>query len=137
MTATPTATFDTEALRRAEEGADAEGLLALIADDAVIESIDSEHPPSSPLVLRGKDEIGTFLRDVASRPRSAGRRGRLHRQLRVPGRHARAVHGQRPDRRRQDRPSDKPPGLGLVNLGVDASGTSGVYWVESANAGPL
>ena len=67
MTSTPTATFDTEALRRAEEGADAEGLLALIADDAVIESIDSEHPPSSPLVLRGKDEIGTFLRDVASR----------------------------------------------------------------------
>lgn len=67
MTATPTATFDTEALRRAEEGADAEGLLALIADDAVIESIDSEHPPSSPLVLRGKDEIATFLRDTASR----------------------------------------------------------------------
>ena len=48
MTATPTATFDTEALRRAEEGADAEGLLALIADDAVIESIDSEHPPTLP-----------------------------------------------------------------------------------------
>ena len=68
MTATPTtATFDTEALRRAEESADAEGLLALIADDAVIESVDSEHPPSSPLVLRGKDEIGAFLRDVSSR----------------------------------------------------------------------
>jgi ketosteroid isomerase-like protein len=67
MTATPTATFDAAALRRAEEEADAEGLLALIADDAVFETVDSEHPPSSPLILRGKDEIGAYLRDATSR----------------------------------------------------------------------
>jgi ketosteroid isomerase-like protein len=67
MTATPTATFDVEALRRAEESSDADGLIALMADDAVLESVDSEHPPSSPLVLRGRDEIGAFLRDAASR----------------------------------------------------------------------
>ncbi|HEY2602226.1 MAG TPA: nuclear transport factor 2 family protein [Thermoleophilaceae bacterium] len=67
MTATPTTSFDPQTVRRATEERDAEALLALYADDAQIEVVDSEHQPSSPQIARGKAEIGELLRDVAGR----------------------------------------------------------------------
>ena len=65
--ATATTGFDTEALKRAVEGRDAAGQLDLFADDAVVEVVDKENPPSRPLVISGRAAIREFLEDVASR----------------------------------------------------------------------
>lgn len=64
---TTTTTFNTDALVRAIEGRDAEAQLALFADDAVVTTVDHEHPPSAPAVARGRDEIAVVLRDIAGR----------------------------------------------------------------------
>ena len=42
-------------------------LLGLYADDAILRVVDSIHPPSHPLELHGKSEIGEFFRDVCGR----------------------------------------------------------------------
>lgn len=63
----PTTMTDLDRLARAIESRDAEAQLAAYADDAVLENIDAEHPPSNPVVLRGRDEIATLLRDTAAR----------------------------------------------------------------------
>jgi len=60
-------TLDLEALRRAIEGRDAEALIALYADDAELRVVNKDTPPSRPLVMRGRDEISAYLRDVCSR----------------------------------------------------------------------
>jgi nuclear transport factor 2 (NTF2) superfamily protein len=59
--------FDFEAMRRAVEGRDAETLVGLYADDAELRTVNRNTTPSSPQVLRGKEEISEYLRDVCSR----------------------------------------------------------------------
>jgi ketosteroid isomerase-like protein len=66
--ATETTTgFDLDALRRAIEAHDADAVIAFYADDAEVSVIDKGAPPSSPRVLRGKDEIAAQWRDVLAR----------------------------------------------------------------------
>jgi len=64
---TITPTFDVAALRRGIEGRDAAALAELYADDATIERVDAEHPPSAPARLTGRDEIRAALADVYAR----------------------------------------------------------------------
>ena len=59
--------LDMEALRRAAEGKDPEAMLGLYADDAAYVRVDRNSTPSSPMTLRGKEEVGEYLRDVFSR----------------------------------------------------------------------
>lgn len=59
--------FTADTLRRGIEGDSADALLALYADDARVRVVDHVSPPSSPRVLRGRDEIGALLADVYSR----------------------------------------------------------------------
>ena len=60
-------TLDFGALRRAIEGRDAEALVGFYADDAQIRTVNKNATPSSPQVLRGKQEIARYLRDVCGR----------------------------------------------------------------------
>lgn len=59
--------LDFETLRRAIEERDAETLTRFYADDAELHTVNKNTTPSSPLVLRGKQEISEYLRDVYSR----------------------------------------------------------------------
>ena len=59
--------LDFEGLRRAIEGRDAETLVGYYADDAEVLTINRNSTPSSPAVLRGKEDIGEYLRDVCGR----------------------------------------------------------------------
>jgi nuclear transport factor 2 (NTF2) superfamily protein len=59
--------LDFEALRLAIEERDAETLLGFCADDAELRTVNRNTIPSSPRVLRGKEEISEYLRDVCSR----------------------------------------------------------------------
>jgi hypothetical protein len=59
--------LDLETLRRAAEGKDPEAMLSLYADDAEYVRVDRNNTPSSPMALRGKEEVGEYLRDVFSR----------------------------------------------------------------------
>ena len=67
MAATTTTTFDIDALSRAIEQRDVAGQLAMFADDAEVVEYDKDHPPASPQVARGKEQIGKVLADVFSR----------------------------------------------------------------------
>ena len=60
-------TFDLTALGRTVQQRDAAGRLAFYADDAVIEIVDREHPPSAPLRYSGVEEIRGYVEDVAAR----------------------------------------------------------------------
>jgi hypothetical protein len=46
---------------------DADALAALYADDAVVTMHDRDHPPSAPMVLRGREAIHAWYRDVCAR----------------------------------------------------------------------
>jgi hypothetical protein len=59
--------LDLTALRRAVEDRDAAAQAANYAHDAVIESIDHEHPPSRPRVISGREAITAHLADVCAR----------------------------------------------------------------------
>jgi nuclear transport factor 2 (NTF2) superfamily protein len=59
--------LDFEALRHAEEQRDVEAMLALYAEDAQIRIVNRHTPPSSPVVLQGKEQIAEYLRDIFSR----------------------------------------------------------------------
>jgi ketosteroid isomerase-like protein len=59
--------LDFEAMRRAIEESDYEALVALYADDAELRTVNKNSTPSSPQVLRGKEEISELLRDVCGR----------------------------------------------------------------------
>jgi hypothetical protein len=59
--------LDFETLRRAIEGRDAETLAGFYADDAEVRTVNKNTTPSSPRVLRGKEEISEYLHDVCSR----------------------------------------------------------------------
>ena len=56
-----------ETLRQAIEGRDAETLVGFYAEDAEVLTINRNATPSSPQVLRGKEQIAEYLRDVCSR----------------------------------------------------------------------
>ena len=62
-----TSKLDFEQLRRAEEQRDLDAMLDLYADDAEIHIVNRNTPPSSPYVLRGKEAISEYLRDVFGR----------------------------------------------------------------------
>ena len=65
-----TGKLDIEDLRRAQEQRDLDAMLDLYAEDAEIRIVNRNTPPSSPYVLRGKEEIAEYLRDVFSRDMS-------------------------------------------------------------------
>jgi hypothetical protein len=69
-TTTTTTTFSFDALREAIECADEATIVGTYADDAQMQVVDTTRPPSSPLVLRGKDAIGEFYRELCSRAMS-------------------------------------------------------------------
>ena len=62
-----TGKLDFEQLRRAEEQRDLDAMLDLYADDAEMRIVNRNTPPSSPFVLRGKQEIAEYLKDVFGR----------------------------------------------------------------------
>jgi len=59
--------LDFEAMRRAIEESDAEALIGLYAEDAEMVTVNKNATPSSPQVLRGREEIARHLRDVCGR----------------------------------------------------------------------
>jgi hypothetical protein len=59
--------LDFETVRLAIEERDAETLVGLYADDAELRTVNKNTTPSSPRVLRGKEEISGYLRDVFGR----------------------------------------------------------------------
>jgi ketosteroid isomerase-like protein len=67
MATQTTGGLDFEVLRRAIEGRDADTLAGLYADDAEVLTVNRNTTPSSPNVLRGKEAIAEYLRDVCSR----------------------------------------------------------------------
>jgi ketosteroid isomerase-like protein len=67
MTTTSTTTLDLDAIGRAVVERDAAARLAHYADDAVVEVVDSEHPPSNPQRFRGRDAIRDYVEDIAAR----------------------------------------------------------------------
>ena len=64
---TTTSTTGISRLIAAIETRDADGVLEWYAPDAVLTVIDRDHPPTSPAVYRGPDEIGAYYRDVCGR----------------------------------------------------------------------
>lgn len=66
MTTTNTE-LDLDGLKRSVEERDAEARMAQYADDAIVEIVDSEHPPSDPLRFSGLDEIRGYVEDVTGR----------------------------------------------------------------------
>ena len=62
-----TSAFDFEVLRQAIENLDANRLVSLYADDAEMLTVSRYTTPSSPKVLKGKEEIAENLRDVCGR----------------------------------------------------------------------
>jgi hypothetical protein len=59
--------FDLQTLKRAIEERDASTQLAMYADDAEVTLADRITQPGSPHVLRGRDDIRTWLEDVCGR----------------------------------------------------------------------
>ncbi len=56
-----------DTLRQASEQRNAELLISMYADNAVVQVVDKNNQPSSPLILRGKQAIAEFLKDICSR----------------------------------------------------------------------
>ena len=68
MTTTATnSSLDTAALVSAVEHRDADVITALYAADATVTIVDRDHPPASPWVLSGREEIGSYFRDICGR----------------------------------------------------------------------
>lgn len=59
--------LDFEAMRRAIEQLDADQLVSLYADDAEMRIVNRYTTPSSPKVLKGKEEITEHLHDICGR----------------------------------------------------------------------
>jgi hypothetical protein len=59
--------LDFETLRRAIEDRDAETLIGFYAEDAEVRTVNKNETPSSPRVLRGKEEISEYLHEVYGR----------------------------------------------------------------------
>jgi ketosteroid isomerase-like protein len=68
MTATDApAAFDLAALRRGVEQRDVATMLRLYDDNAEIVITDRDHPPSTPQIMHGRTQIGSYLGDVLGR----------------------------------------------------------------------
>jgi ketosteroid isomerase-like protein len=67
MSATTSHGLDFDALRRAVEERDAAAQAANYADDAVLETVDHENPPSRPRTYRGREAISAYLAEVTAR----------------------------------------------------------------------
>jgi ketosteroid isomerase-like protein len=67
MTEQMAPSLDFEAMRCAIEASDYEALVSFYADDAELRMVNKNTTPSSPMVLRGKEEISEMLRDVCGR----------------------------------------------------------------------
>jgi hypothetical protein len=65
--ATTTTKFDLERFTRATEERDASTQVSMYAPDAAVTVADRIAQPSSPRVLRGRDEIQTWIEEVTSR----------------------------------------------------------------------
>jgi ketosteroid isomerase-like protein len=65
MSATALRTF--EAYKDCTERRDADGVLTLFTDDAVLLEYDRDHPPKNPGRFEGRASIETMLRDVYGR----------------------------------------------------------------------
>ena len=63
----PSQTIFVAELKRAIECRDAKALTALYADDALLQSIDHDNPPSRPRVLEGRHAIAAYYDDVCGR----------------------------------------------------------------------
>jgi hypothetical protein len=59
--------LDFEALRRAIEQSDFDSLMKFYDENAELQSVNRNTPPSSPEVLRGKEAIAERLEDVCGR----------------------------------------------------------------------
>ena len=59
--------FDQSALSRAITERDAASQLAQYADDAEVQIVDRDNPPSAPRILQGKDVIAQWLDDLCAR----------------------------------------------------------------------
>jgi hypothetical protein len=59
-----TASFDLARFARALEERDAELLTGFYMDDAELVVVDRDHPPRTPRVLRGRDAIARYHRDI-------------------------------------------------------------------------
>jgi len=55
------------ALKRAIETRDGSALTSFYADDATLQIVDRNNPPSKPREVKGKIAIGTFWDDICSR----------------------------------------------------------------------
>jgi ketosteroid isomerase-like protein len=64
---TTTSTTHISPLITAIESRDADAVLGWYTPDAVLTVLDRDHPPASPAVYRGLDEIGAYYRDVCGR----------------------------------------------------------------------
>ena len=114
--------LDLETFRRAAEGKDPDSLLGLYADDAEYVRVDRNSTPSSPMALRGKEEISEYLRDVFSRDMThsienevVGRRPcGVQLGVRIPGRHQGSRRRDGRVARRNDRAPGERSGLGRV-----------------------
>lgn len=67
MSTRTTDRFDFAELRRALEERDSAAQLALYADDAEVTLVDRINTPGSPRLLRGHDEIRTWIEDTCER----------------------------------------------------------------------
>ena len=67
MTEQMAPSLDFEAMHRAIEESDYDALVSFYADDAELRMVNKNSMPSSPMVLRGKEEISEMLRDVCGR----------------------------------------------------------------------
>ncbi|MCX5495022.1 nuclear transport factor 2 family protein [Kaistia dalseonensis] len=59
--------MDRTSLKKAVEGNNAALWTGMYADDAEVRVIDQDHPPSKPLVLKGKKAIGAMYDDICAR----------------------------------------------------------------------
>jgi hypothetical protein len=67
MTEQMAPSLDFEAMRHAIEESDYEALISFYAENAELRTVNKNSTPSSPTVLRGKEEISELLRDVCGR----------------------------------------------------------------------
>ena len=63
-------TASVAALKRAIEGRDANALIALYSDDAMVRIIDHDNPPGNPRELKGKQAIAAYYEDLCGRAMS-------------------------------------------------------------------
>ena len=59
-----------ESIHKGLEGSDLNALMSVYDDNAELELIDHDHPPSLPRLISGKEEIAEYFKAILDRPRS-------------------------------------------------------------------